>query len=182
MRERDPIGAWLRDTRARRRVGSVPCVCGEARPFALMSRRSPPICFRCERIAQGRSPYEDNHVFGKRNSDLTIRYPINDHRAVLSVAQYHWPPEVLENPDGDPFLAAAARFRGLYDNVEHMLRECVEEAERLELLSASLHRKYGSRWWFDAAAPAPPFAKKTGVPSPRRKQKRRKHPLSGGVR
>jgi hypothetical protein len=148
MGERDPIRAWLRSSRAQRRVGrAAACACGEARPFALISGRSPPICFRCERLAHDREPYEDNHVFGKRNSALVIRYPINDHRAVLSVAQYRWPPEALENPDGDPLLAAAARFRGLYDNFEYMLDSCLKEAARYEQLSATLRRKYGRQWW-----------------------------------
>ena len=52
-----------------------PCVCGEARPFALISGGSPPICYRCERLAKGRPPCELNHVFGQHNSGLTIRYP-----------------------------------------------------------------------------------------------------------
>jgi hypothetical protein len=147
MHESDPIGAWLRDTRAQRRVGRVPCACGEARPFALITGRSPPLCHRCERRAHGRKPYEDNHVFGKRNGSLMIRYPVNDHRAILSVAQYHWPPETLENSEGDPFLAAAARFRGLYDNIKYMLDNCVEEAQRLEQLSKAMRQKYGRRWW-----------------------------------
>lgn len=152
MRERDLIGAWLRDTRAQRRVGSAAaCACGEARPFALITGRSPPLCYRCERLAHGREPYELNHVFGKANSALTIRYPINDHRAVLSVAQYRWPPEVLENPDGDPLLAAAARFRGLYDNFEYMLDSCLKEAARYEELSRVLRRKYGEEWWLEVS-------------------------------
>ncbi len=155
MRERDPIGAWLRDTRAQRRVGhAAACACGEARPFALITGMKPPICFRCERLAHGREPYEDNHVFGKRNSPLTIRYPINDHRAVLSVKQYRWPPGTLENPGVDPFLAAAARFRGLHDNFECMLDDCLKEAARYEVLSALLGRKYGPMWWAEASAPS----------------------------
>ena len=60
----------------------------------------------------GRSPHEDNHVFGQHNSDLTIRYPINDHRAVFSVKQLDWTPGNLENPNGDVLLAGIARFTG----------------------------------------------------------------------
>jgi hypothetical protein len=144
----DPVGAWLRGTRAQRRVGhAAACACGETRTFALIARRSPPICFRCEWLACGREPYEDNHVFGKANSPLVIRYPVNDHRAVLSVAQYRWPPETLQNSDGDPLLAAAARFRGLQDNIEYMLDECVGEAQRLERLSEAMCLTYGPHWW-----------------------------------
>ena len=114
MRERDPIGAWLRNSRAQRRVGrAAACACGEARPFALITGYVPPCCFRCERLAHGREPYEGNHVFGKRNSALTIRYPVNDHRAVFSVKQYRWPPEALENPDGTSPCRGSALSRSL---------------------------------------------------------------------
>ena len=43
-------------------------------------------------------------------SPLTIRYPVNDHRAVFNVKQLDWTPESLENPNGDPLLEAMARF------------------------------------------------------------------------
>ena len=129
MQDHDPIGAWLRDKRAQRRVGSgaVCASCGkESRPYGLIFGREPPCCYRCDRIAQGQPPYEDNHVFGKRNSDLTIRYPINDHRAVFNVKQLDWTPETLKNVNGDPLLEAMARFHGLEDNVVHMLADCIE--------------------------------------------------------
>ena len=146
MRERDPIGAWLRDTRAQRRVGSAPCVCGESRPFALITGRSPAICYRCDRRAHGREPYELNHVFGKRNSALTIRYPINDHRAVLSVAQYRWPPGALENPNGSVLLASVAESHGLYDNTEHMLAEHKANSAKLLHIEELLVTVFGPDW------------------------------------
>ena len=147
MRERDPIGAWLRATRAQRRVGrAAACPCGEARPFALISGRSPPVCFRCERLAHGREPYEDNHVFGKRNSTLTVRYPINDHRAVFSVAQYRWPPGAQENPHGSVLLAGVARMHGAYDNVEHILAENRDFAAQLARVDELLTVVYGLDW------------------------------------
>jgi hypothetical protein len=147
MHDRDPIGAWLRGTRAQRRVGrAAACTCGEARPFALISGRSPPICFRCDRLAHGGDPYEDNHVFGKRNSELTIRYPINDHRAVFNVKQYRWPPGALENPNGSPLLDCVARMHGAYDNIEHMLAENREFAAKLAHLEEQLTIIYGPQW------------------------------------
>jgi hypothetical protein len=147
MRASDPIGAWLRGTRAQRRVGrEAACACGEVRPFALISGRSPPICFRCERLAQGREPYENNHVFGKRNSALTIRYAINDHRAGLSVKQLDWTPETLENANGDPLLEAMARFHGLDDNVVHMLVDCIAFAPKLKHVQDLLVAVYGPNW------------------------------------
>lgn len=146
MREHDPIGAWLRDTRAARRVGRKACACGEARPFALISGRSSPICFRCERLAHGREPYEFNHVFGKRNSPLTIRYPVNDHRAIFNVKQLDWTPESLENPNGDPLLESSARFHGLDNNVGHMLADCIAFLPKLAHLRELLITIYGPNW------------------------------------
>ncbi len=155
MRERDPIGAWLRGTRASRRVGHrAACACGENRPFALISGRSPPICFRCERLAHGREPYEDNHVFGKRNSALTIRYRINDHRAVFNVKQLDWTPESLENPNHDPLLEAMARFHGLDDNVAHMLADCIAFLPKMKVVQEQLIEVYGPNWSEKLAAAA----------------------------
>lgn len=123
------------------------CACGEARPYALIRGRSPAICFACDRIAHGRDPCNNNHVFGKANSDLIIRYPVNDHRAIFNVKQYRWPTETLENPDGDPLLAFAARYRGIHDNFKYMLDDCLREAERFEQLSAIMRQKFGALWW-----------------------------------
>jgi hypothetical protein len=147
MRERDPIGAWLRATRAQRRVGrAAACACGEARPFALITGHVPPCCFRCDRIAQGRSPYEDNDVFGRRNSGLKIRYPINDHRAIFSVKQYSWLPGALDNPNGSVLREGIARMHGAYDNVEHMLAENVAYAAKLAQLEEQLTTVFGPNW------------------------------------
>lgn len=146
MRERDPVGAWLRDTRAARRVGGKACACGEARPFALITGRSPPRCFRCERLAHGREPYEDNHVFGQRNSGIVIRYPVNDHRAIFSVKQYRWPPGALDNPNSSPLLEGVARMHGAYENIEHMLAENREYAAKLAQLEDQLAAVFGPKW------------------------------------
>ncbi len=152
MRERDSAAAWRRRTRAQRRagVGAACASCGEGRPFALIYGRVPPCCYACDRVAHGRPPWDDDHPFGQNNADLTVRVPVNDHRAVLSVAQYQWPPETLQNPDGDPFLASAARYRGLYNLLQYVLGDCLKEAERLEQLSARMRRKYGAQWWCEA--------------------------------
>jgi len=147
MRGHDPIGAWLRNSRAQRRVGpAAACACCEARPFALLTGRSPPLCYRCERLAHGREPYEDNHVFGKRNSALMIRYPINDHRAIFNVKQLDWTPETLENANGDPLLEAMARFHGLDDNVVHMLADCIEFVPKMKRVRELLVAVYGPDW------------------------------------
>jgi hypothetical protein len=149
MRKDAPTGAWLRSSRSQRLVGpGAVCVsCGkESRPYGLIFGRELPCCYRCERIAQGRPPYELNHVFGRRNSDLTIRYPVNDHRAVLSVAQYRWPPGALENPNGSVLLASIAESHGLYDNTEHMLAEHKANSARLLHVEELLVTVYGLDW------------------------------------
>jgi hypothetical protein len=147
MREQDPIAAWLRGTRAQRRVGhDAACACGESRPYALIARRTPPRCYRCERLAQDREPYEDNDVFGKRHSGLKIRYPINDHRAIFSMKQYSWPPGALGNPNGSVLREGVARMHGAYDNVEHMLAENVAYAAKLAELEEQLTTIYGPNW------------------------------------
>jgi hypothetical protein len=149
MREHDPIGAWLRSSRSQRRVGpwAVCESCGrESRPYALIFGREPPCCYRCDRIAQGRPPYELNHVFGQHNSDLTIRYPINDHRAVFNVKQLDWAPETLENVNGDPLLEAMARFHGLDNNVVQMLADCIEFLPKMKHVRELLVAVYGPEW------------------------------------
>jgi hypothetical protein len=147
MRDRDPVGAWLRRSRAQRRVGrAAACACGESRPCALIAGRDPPCCYRCDRIARGREPYEDNHVFGRRNSALIIRYPINDHRAIFSVKQLDWTDKTLENPTGDVLLAGIARFHGLNDNTAQMLADCLAFAPKLKRVQDLLVTVYGEDW------------------------------------
>jgi len=149
MREDDPTGAWLRSSRSQRRVGpgAVCATCGkESRPYGLIFGREPPCCYRCDRIAQGEPPYEHNHVFGKRNSDLTIRYPVNDHRAVFNVKQLDWTDKTLENPNGDVLLAGIARFHGLEDNTAQMLADCIAFAPQLKHVQELLVTIYGEKW------------------------------------
>ena len=57
---------------------------------------------------------------------LTIRYPINDHRAVFNVKQWTGHRRRSKIVNGDPLLEAMARFHGLDDNVVHMLADCIE--------------------------------------------------------
>jgi len=149
MREDDPIGGWLRGSRSQRRVGpgAFCASCGkESRPYGLIFGRGRPCCYRCDRVAQGRPPYELNHVFGKRNSDLTIRYPVNDHRAVFNVKQLDWTDKTLENPNGDVLLAGIARFHGLNDNTAQMLADCIAFAPQLKHVQELLVMIYGEKW------------------------------------
>ena len=77
---------------------------------------------------------------------LTIRYPVNDHRAVFNVKQLDWTPETLENVNGDPLLEAMARFHGLDDNVAHMLADCIEFLPKMKLVRDQLVAVYGANW------------------------------------
>jgi hypothetical protein len=159
----DPADAWTRGARAQRRVGegwTCPS-CGEDRPHAKAAE----VCFECERRAHGREPFEDHHVFGRRNSRTVLGVPVNDHRAELSVAQYSWPPDTLENVTGSPLLRAAAYLRGLADTIRYLLEQCEWIAEFLERLDDWLGKKLGPFWW--RRSPVAQFS------LPRRKQQKK---------
>jgi len=133
MAQRDPIAAYVRNARAQRRVGAgAQCSCGEARPFALIAGANPAICFACDRLPRGEAPFEEHHVYGRANGDLTLRVPINEHRARLSVAQYEWPPGTLSNPYGCPQCEAAARLRGIADVMQYLSDDSRDRAQELE--------------------------------------------------
>jgi hypothetical protein len=146
MEQRDPIKEYVRNAKARRRVGSGMCSCGEDRQFALISGRTPPTCYACDRIARGREHFEGHHVFGRRNGGPVIAVPINDHRAELSVAQYRWPRRTLENPCGSPLLAAAGMRRGTREMIAYLRGQDVSD-QIMEQLDAWLRAKMGPEWW-----------------------------------
>jgi hypothetical protein len=75
-----------------------------------------------------------------------IRYPVNDHRAVLSVKQLDWTDETLENPNGDVLLAGIARFHGLENNTAQMLADCIAFAPQLKRVQELLVTIYGEKW------------------------------------
>jgi hypothetical protein len=149
MSDRDPIKAWVRDSRAQRRVGPD-ALCAscrkERRPFALIRGRTPPICFGCDRVAHGCPPAEDHHLFGERNSAAIVTMPINDHRAVLSVAQYEWPRRTLENADRSPLREGSARLRGRGDLVAYMVEDSRANAELLDYVDDLLTKIHGPNW------------------------------------
>ncbi len=102
---------------------------------------------------------DNHHPFGKANSPFTIPVPVNDHRAELNVAQQDWSKETLENPDGSPLLAGAARIRGFVDTVIHLIEKgLLWVAEILEALDGFLVEKLGPKWW--AGTPLARFAPK----------------------
>jgi hypothetical protein len=72
----------------------------------------------------------------------------NDHRAELSKAQYDWPKETRENPDGSPLLRGSASVRGILDYIILLIKKMVLWIpEMLENLDAFLREKLGPTWW-----------------------------------
>jgi len=162
---RDPLAAWVRQARARRRVGvDARCGCGESREYRLIKGREPPTCFACDRIAQGREAFEVQHVFGQNNGPETLLVPINDHRAVLSVEQYAWPPKTLRNPNGSPLLRAAGYLRGLSETIRYLLDQCEWIADFLERLDTMLEKRLGRFWWRRSAVSEFAVTPKKGKP------------------
>jgi hypothetical protein len=149
--ERDPVASFARKAVAVRRVGkNAQCVCGEARPEALIAGSNPIICAECRRKKQGKSNMDKHHYAGKPNSPITIPIPVNDHRAHLSTAQYDGPKQTRENPDGSPLLAAAASIRGFTDTARYLIEKgLLWIADMLELLHAYLAKQFGPKWWLD---------------------------------
>src|SRR5271170_7444638 len=106
--ERDPIAAFQRQSSSARRLGlDKKCKCDEDRPQTLKPGSDPPTCESCDRKKRGRSPFDQHHPAGKANNPATVPVWVNDHRAVLSDAQYDWPEQTLRNPFGSPILAGA---------------------------------------------------------------------------
>jgi len=164
MRElpkRDPIVAHARKVTAQRRIGKGKrCKwCGESRPEALIEGSNPVECFECERKKLGQNTLDAHHVTGKSNSAVTIPVPANDHRAILTSAQYDWPKKTRENPDGSPLLAAAACIRGFVDTIFYVIDKLVVWIpEMLEELDAFLVDEFGRKWW--VGTELEPFAPK----------------------
>ena len=146
---RDPSGAHRRNVMAARRVGvGARCSCGESRPQALISGSNPTVCAACQRAAKGRTLVDQHHFAGKANNRATIPIPVNDHRAVLSVAQAEWPKSTLENPEGSPLLAAAACLRGWIDTILYLIEKgLLWISDMLEKLDQLQVNKLGPRWW-----------------------------------
>jgi hypothetical protein len=162
----DPTYAYARNATAARRVGiGAHCSCGERRPEALIRGSKPTTCFACARKQRGYAPVDNHHGAGEPNSPATLPVPPNDHCAVLSVAQYNWPRETLENPDGCPLRASAACIRGVIDYIYYAIDEyLLWIPEMLETLSTFLADKLGRKWWHNT--PLDRF-------SPKRKRRKR---------
>jgi hypothetical protein len=147
---RNPSESHRRKVVAARRVGvNARCACGEARPEALISGSNPRVCAACRRTANGQPTIDEHHFAGRANNPITIPTPINDHRALLSVAQAEWPKATLANPEGSPLIAAAACVRGFVDTVLYLMeRGLLWISDMLEKLDEFLMKKLGPQWWF----------------------------------
>jgi hypothetical protein len=139
----DPIRAHQRNAIAARRVGEgAQCSCGEVRSRTLIPGRKPDICAECQRLEQGKCSTDDHHVAGNANSPITITVPVNDHRAVLSVAQLDWPKETLENPNSDELLKLAASLRGYIDTNDYLVNKFLRPLpEVIEAFAKNRRRK-----------------------------------------
>ena len=144
---RNPRAAYRRETIATRRIGQGnKCACGEDRPEALIRGSNPRVCAKCDRRKMGRRKTDDHHIAGQANDPVTISVPVNDHRAELSVAQQDWPPKTLQNPDGSPLLAAAARIRGFVDTSNYLMQHfLLQGAAVLELLDTNNKQESGQK-------------------------------------
>jgi len=148
--QRDPIGAYQRKATAERRIGvGARCAwCGETRPEALIRNSNPMICAACRRQQCGKTIFDGHHPAGEANSRVKLPIWVNDHIAILSVLQYDWPKETLENPDSSPLLAAAGRNRGYTETNAYLADTLLRQnAEMLEALDAYLVKKLGPKWW-----------------------------------
>ena len=149
LRQRDPIAAQKRKSDAIRRIGigRACSACGENRPESLIPKSEPMVCASCQRQQKAKSTVDRHHVAGRANDPMTIPVDVNDHRAVLSVAQHDWEKGILQNPDGCPLIAGAARIRGLADSIVYVLSlvDCV--VQMLTALSDFLKRYLGPKWW-----------------------------------
>ena len=145
----DPSGAHRRKVVATRRVGvGARCSCGEDRPEALIAGSSPTICGACQRAEKGRTTIDQHHFAGRSNNPATIPIPVNDHRAILSVAQAEWPKLTLTNAEGSPLLAGAACLRGCIDTILYLIEKgLLWLADMLEKLDVFLVKKLGPKWW-----------------------------------
>lgn len=145
---RNPRAAHRRKVIAARRTGENVCKCGEDRPEALITGSRPIICARCDRKLQRKKNTDGHHIAGQANDATTIAIPVNDHRAELSVAQQDWPPKTLQNSEGSPLLAEAARIRGFMDTSVYLMPRFLRPgAELLEYLDTILKQKFGQKWW-----------------------------------
>src|ERR1700733_1844220 len=150
---REPEAALVRKATAARCVGmNAKCACGETRPEALIRNSKPTMCHECKRKKEGKTTMDDHHPFAKANSPATIKAPVNDHCAELNPAQYDWPKQVRENPNGSPVLAAAGCVLGFIDTIVYLIEKGLRWiADMLVAVDAFLAEHWGPKYWVGTA-------------------------------
>lgn len=145
----NPRAAHRRQLIAVRRIGEgAKCKCGEARTRALIPSSDPVICAACDRKDRDKREADNHHIVGRANNEITIKIPVNDHRADLSTSQQDWPKKTLQNPDRSPLLSGAAHIRGFADIIVYLVEKLLLWiAGLLELLDTALEQRLGSKWW-----------------------------------
>ena len=101
----------------------------------------------CMRRKKGHRTIDYHHVAGKANDPSIVPIGANDH-GDLSEAQRAWPKATLENPDGSPLLGIAARYRGNFDLIDHLMQKPLfRSAPFVEDVDAFLTSLLGRKWW-----------------------------------
>jgi hypothetical protein len=146
---RDPEAACIRKATSARRAGvGARCACGETRPGALIKNSNPKTCHECRRKTEHKSTSDGHHAFGEANSPATVDVPTNDHCAELNDAQYDWPKQVRENPDGSPLIAAAGCVLGFIDMVVYLIKKGLRwVADMLVAADEYFKTELGAKWW-----------------------------------
>lgn len=72
----------------------------------------------------------------RSGSDVSLAFPL--------LSNYFG--DSLENPNGDPLLAALARFHGLDNNIVQMLADCIAFAPKVQHVRDLLITVYGPNW------------------------------------
>jgi len=99
-------------------------------------------------LQSGKNPLDKHHIAGRKNHPATISLPVNDHRKILSEAQYEWPKDMLQNPENSPAIAAAACIRGAVEMIKYVLDTLLMWiVDLLYELDGYLAQKLGPKWW-----------------------------------
>ena len=141
--QRDPIRSHARQTVAARRVGKdVRCKCGETRPEALITGSKPVICAACQRRKKGQTDIDFHHIEGRKNSPLIAPVNVNDHRAILTPAQFDWPKFATRNRNARELIEASQSLWAVINYIEYLLNRLLRpRAEQLERLAQEVNHR-----------------------------------------
>jgi hypothetical protein len=152
----ESIRRAVRHAKRTRRLGpDARCSnCGAVDVTVLQHHGECILCYECAAARQGKITFEEHHLLGKTNVDLTISLPGNLHREV-SDRRYDWPESVRTNPDREPLRWAAGLCYGVRDLLA-VLDDWLERvANWLLALSEALEEALGTRWWVTLGVDTP---------------------------